>query len=435
MYNNNYYPINQTNRYNIPPLGINENKKILTQLEKCVCKIEKLDGIKATGFLCKIPYPDQFRLLPVLITNNHILKKDDIDVNKTIKIIFENDRIVKYIKLGARISYTNAKDHIDITIIEIKPNLDGLHYFLDIDESIFDNNYKQIYKNKFIYLLQYSKGKPSHSEGIIKNINNGYIEHTCSNDLESSGAPILNLSNFKVIGVHKYKNQNNYNLGLFMKYILHEFNKTLQIGYNPNNHNYKEKKTNNIPHYVNNNAQLNINNNLPIKNNQFYNNNIQNNMKNNNEITNDNNLKEYYRKCNGNIVNNYSYYEYKNIHNKDYINCKIIENECGDPNKILFCLFNGHGGGEVSKYLQENISLEMRNILPLKDVSKDFTKLFTSLDEKIKLLNLPNMGATGTIAYIESFNGKRILHCSNVGNNRCILINKRGLWRITMIII
>ena len=438
MYNYYNYPINfinQVNRGNIPPLGATENKLILSQLEKCICNIEKLDGIKGTGFLCKIPYPDQFKLLPVLITNNHILNRDDIEVNKTIKIIIDNK--VKYIKLGERKAYSNAKENIDITIIEIIPNLDGLLYFLDVDEMIFDINYKQIFQNKLVYLLQYSRGKPSHSEGIITNIYNGYIEHTCSNnDYESSGAPILNLSTFKVIGVLKNKNQYISNIGIFMKYIIDEFNKTLLFG---NHYTYKEKKNNNIQNNVNNNDQLNINNNLPGNQNQFNNNNnqnnnnsiIPNNTTNNNEITNDNNLKDYYRKCNGNIVNNYSYYEYNNKNNKDYINFKIIENISGDPNKILFCLFNGHGGAEVSKYLQENIALEMKNILPLKEVSKDFTKLFILLDEKIKLLNVPNVGATGTIAYIESFNGKRILHCSNVGNNKCILVNKRGLWRIT----
>ena len=428
MFNNNY-PINQINIQNIPTE--HENKIILSQLEKCVCKIEKLDGIKATGFLCKIPYPNQYNLLPVLITNNHILNKDDIKINKTIKIIFENDKIVKYIKIiESRKTYTN-KD-IDITVIEIKPDLDGLKYFLDVDENIYENNYIQIYQNKLIYLLQYPKGKPSHSQGIIKNISDGYIEHTCNNDIESSGSPILNFSNFKVIGVHKNKNQYNYSQGIFMKYIVNAFNL-----------HYKKKNTNNIENknnmYYKNNAQLNMNNNLQKNPNQLYNNNIQinnnynipNNMANNNEIASNNNLKDYYRKCIGNIVNNYSFYEYQNNKNKDYMKFKIIENICGDPNKILFCLFNGHGGEDVSNYLQQNIELEIKNILPLKDVSKDFTNLFNVLDEKIKLLNVPNIGATATIAYIESFNGKRILYCSNIGNNKCIIVNQRGIWRIT----
>jgi hypothetical protein len=30
---------------------------------------------------------------------------------------------------------------------------------------------------------------------------------------------------------------------------------------------------------------------------------------------------------------------------------KAIENLNNDPNKILFCLFNGHRGGQVSNFL------------------------------------------------------------------------------------
>lgn len=48
---------------------------ILSQMEKNVCKIFTEYGAKGTGFFCKIPYPDNKRLLPVLVTNNHIIKK------------------------------------------------------------------------------------------------------------------------------------------------------------------------------------------------------------------------------------------------------------------------------------------------------------------------------------------------------------------------
>ena len=51
-------------------------------------KNDKSDKITGTGFLCKIPFPNQFKLLPVLITNNHILNIDDIKNNKIINISF-----------------------------------------------------------------------------------------------------------------------------------------------------------------------------------------------------------------------------------------------------------------------------------------------------------------------------------------------------------
>lgn len=48
------------------PLGVLQN--IVAQL-KCACKI--VDGKNlGTGFFCKIPFPDESNLLPVLMTCN-----------------------------------------------------------------------------------------------------------------------------------------------------------------------------------------------------------------------------------------------------------------------------------------------------------------------------------------------------------------------------
>jgi len=43
-------------------------------MEKNVCKIYMNNGIKGTGFFCKIPYKGSYdSSLSVLITNNHII--------------------------------------------------------------------------------------------------------------------------------------------------------------------------------------------------------------------------------------------------------------------------------------------------------------------------------------------------------------------------
>ena len=86
---------------------------------------------------------------------------------------------------------------------------------------VFSNNYLEIYQKKPVYILQYPRGKESsHSEGIICKINKTNIEHSCSVKFGSSGAPILNLSTFKVIGVHKRGTNSNYSQGTLMKYII-----------------------------------------------------------------------------------------------------------------------------------------------------------------------------------------------------------------------
>ena len=113
-------------------------------------KLLKLKMIIATGFLCKIPHPDQFSLLPVLITNNHILEQEDIKINKSINITLNDDKTEKIINIvDSRLTFTSK--NLDITIIEIKP-FDGINNFLDIDENIFEDNYNEYYKDKSVYI-------------------------------------------------------------------------------------------------------------------------------------------------------------------------------------------------------------------------------------------------------------------------------------------
>ena len=307
-----YSTINKQYMGGLPPLSTTQNKVILSQLEKCICKIHKLDGVKATGFLCKIPFSDKFKLLPVLITNNHVLNKMDIQVNKTIKITLGDNEIEKYIKIDEkRGTFTDSNQDIDITIIEIKPNLDGLNNFLDIDENIFAKNYMQIYQNSPIYILQYPKGRESsHSEGIINRINKTNIEHSCSVDFGSSGSPILSLSTFKVIGVHKRLSNNNFNEGTLMNFIINVFNKVCPIGSNLNN-NYLQ---NNINQINNNYYNLNDNNNY--------------NKKDTNKRFIDNKVNIYKANNNPQFINKQGIpnYNYQFSNNVDYNNKKTSSN-------------------------------------------------------------------------------------------------------------
>ena len=47
-------------------------KKVIQQMEKNICKI-KTDKDQGTGFFCKIPFPDMNNMLPVIITNYHVI--------------------------------------------------------------------------------------------------------------------------------------------------------------------------------------------------------------------------------------------------------------------------------------------------------------------------------------------------------------------------
>ena len=210
------------------PITYGKAKVILKQMETCICKIKinDINDIYGTGTFCKIPYPNKNNLLPVLITNNHIITEDILqNENEKITIYLEPENKNMEFNLKDRIKYTSEK--YDITIIEIKPNKDGLHNFLELDENIINNGYIDGYIHESIYILQYPKEVLSVSYGILEGIecNNNYsLRHLCSTDDGSSGSPILNSRNNKLIGIHQGgQKTNNFNVGIFLNFAIKDF--------------------------------------------------------------------------------------------------------------------------------------------------------------------------------------------------------------------
>jgi len=204
-------------------------KKLVEQMEKGICKII-IGNKQGTGFLCKIPFPNKNKILPVFITNNHIINRDLLN-NSDAKIIIDikEEADLKEIYLNHRIKYTNKE--YDITIIEIKEK-DNIKNYLELDDIIINDilyniNKNKEYINETIYLIQYPENKLSVSFGILNYIYDDKkynFNHKCSTKWGSSGSPILNIDN-KIIGIHKEGNMNskNYNRGLFLNYPIKDF--------------------------------------------------------------------------------------------------------------------------------------------------------------------------------------------------------------------
>ena len=77
----------------IDPISIEGTEKILHQMKISICNIYKNNGERTTGFFCKIPYyKSKSKLLPVLITNNHVIDEEDILEKKRIRIFIEGDK-------------------------------------------------------------------------------------------------------------------------------------------------------------------------------------------------------------------------------------------------------------------------------------------------------------------------------------------------------
>ena len=236
------------NEKSIIPVTIEDTTNILHQMKYAICKIFKGEGKYGTGFLCKIYYPNTFNYKTFLMTSYFVINEKSISNNKKIKITLNDGKINVALNIDeSRKTYFSKT--FSVAFIEIK-NTDNLKYFLELDNNIF-NSAAQGFNISSIYNISYQKNlKVSVSYGILKGFQGFKIYHNCSTDSISSGSPLLNLQNNKVIGLHLGKNKNNINVGiLILEYIqkyLYFFNDDINNNknINININNYK-----NIPTY------------------------------------------------------------------------------------------------------------------------------------------------------------------------------------------
>ena len=208
------------------PITIVGTNIILKQLINCVCKIENKKG-NGTGFFCSIN--DE---LKVLITNNHIIDEEIILKANKIRVTLNDDKDIKIINLNNKKYYTSEK--YDIAILEIDSDKEQINDFLELDNNLLNNYNTDI--SKSVYLLQYPsidyyKQKAAVSYGVVKNCVDEYnIIHYCCTDYGSSGSPILNSMNNKLIGIHKESMKNyNFNRGTLLSFPINEFLKKYNI--------------------------------------------------------------------------------------------------------------------------------------------------------------------------------------------------------------
>ena len=210
-----------------------DNEKI-ENIKKNICKILYNKGNNGVGFFCNIPFSDESKLLPVLISNNNILNKKDIISNKKIKLLLNNDEYEIIISDSRKI-YTN--DKYNITIIEIK-NEDNLKIdsFLEFDNQYSEdkkepkNNIFLINNNGNKNMSMKNKNKKNNNNcdcyllKKIKNIDeykfNFEIEYKTEGDF--IGSPLINLNNYKVIGLSIENNKDGF-IGTFIKRPIENF--------------------------------------------------------------------------------------------------------------------------------------------------------------------------------------------------------------------
>ena len=305
---------------NHPSISLEELNKIRDQMNKSICKIDQGD-IFGTGFFCNIPISIQNQCINyclALITCKHVFDEIKgnvmkLEINKKNQILaLDNSRKIYLDKMR------------DIAIIELRngdfSNINSLY----LDENIFEKHPEYNYKD--IYILHYEFGKDAkYSPGIITSFDKALIYNTklyynCSTQPGSSGGPILNSKNYKIIGVHKGFDPNKMlNKGIYIKDAIIKFQKW-----------YEKKVKNNV--YINNDEdnynilnQINKEEQLYYSNNNF-NNNMLNNINFKNEFNNMNNLNN-----NNNQINNFNNIN-NNINNNNMINKMNFNNDFNNFN-------------------------------------------------------------------------------------------------------
>ena len=209
----------------IDTLNLSKCEKIIHQMKTSICKVY---GQKTgTGFFCKINYQNEE--IPLLMTNYHVLSDEYLETNKCVKISINDEQIFEVINIEENSKlFSSEIDKYDIMMIKIKEEKTKFNY-LELDNNLLKENSEDLYENKSIYILHYPNGENicvSFGYGI-KKLDDYYIKHLCNTEFCSSGSPILNLSNNKVIGIHKGTIPNKdkkakYNIGILLKYPLNE---------------------------------------------------------------------------------------------------------------------------------------------------------------------------------------------------------------------
>ena len=229
----------------IKPVNIEGTKKILEQMTNCICKV-KNNQLIGTGFFCKIPYQNNTKI-NVLITSYQIINELYLNQYNFINLLMDDYNQLKIINLDpSRNIYFNKE--YNTTIIELK-ECDNINNYLELDDNLFtnNNNIQSLFENESIYILNYlNQGKAVVSYGILNKLNGLNINHGCFIEPSSNGAPILNLSNNKVIGI-ALETMNINIRGKLLKYPIEDYINKYQI------------KINQIPIMINNDYGMPMN--------------------------------------------------------------------------------------------------------------------------------------------------------------------------------
>ena len=349
-----------------------------------------------------------------------------------------------------------------------KKKNENINQFQNKEINIINNNIQNELINDFNNKINISKKEVEQDN--YENNNNDDISQEClelkydnpqsdSDKEEKEEKNKLNNKNIKIkkdndiIKKRKKKNINNY-----IKNIEIETN-SLNDEDNPNTPQILNYSTYTIPEYNQNYNQNKLNNkfhrpfvitkspNFENEENYYYNNNNNNSIYRSNKKTKKSflknqvieyeTIKESYTIKQCNCVLEYSFREDQNIDSETLMEdkSKSIENFNNDKNQMVFEIFDGHGGDEMSTYLQANLAkIYKQNLLLNKgNIILSLKNAFHDADDEMRgQLNMEGLGSTGTLVHIVRRLGPVLeVYSANVGDSRVSLISPEHIIRLS----
>ena len=165
-----------------------------------------IEDAKGTGFFIDLSKND--KKLNFIITNQHLINKENIEIKKKISFAYNNNKNILEFELDKdkRIIYSSKGLGYDVTVIQILPD-DKIpeEYFLKPDLTYMDICNKLL--DKEIFIIKFTEeNELKYPEGEIKSISNNDFSHTAST-LKNSGFPIILKNKKEVIGIHRNGNK------------------------------------------------------------------------------------------------------------------------------------------------------------------------------------------------------------------------------------
>lgn len=101
----------------------------------------------------------------------------------------------------------------------------------------------------------------------------------------------------------------------------------------------------------------------------------------------------------------------------------IVDKIAGDPNCGLFCIFDGHGGRQVSDHCAERFPAEMKKELMKNpaDLTKPIQDVFSKIDAELRLLDADGCGSTACCCVVRKEGNSNVLYVANLGDTRAVL--------------